>query len=538
MTSPMSPNKRLLELAFDGEDSNRALSGARLAQEEMMRRGDIVDRNGIILATNLYAPSLYADAVEVPDPELAADRLIAILPELNRTALIDKLTSLQRFVWLKRHLTPAQQYLVNRLGIPGLYFKEEEQRVYPQGRLLSHVVGYTDVDGNGIAGVEKFFDRRLITRVNRPVRERTLKLSVDVRVQHALRNELVASMTKFNAIGAAALVLDTRSGEVLALASLPDFDPNHPSTSPEIARFNRVTLGVYELGSVVKPMTVAMALEAGTVNMNGGYDARKPIRVSRFTIRDDHGKARWLTVPEILIYSSNIGAAKMALDVGAKRQRAFLDRLGMLRRASLELPEVGTPQLPPRWRDINLMTIAFGHGLAISPLQLSSAFSALVNGGVLVPPTLVLREPDAVVGSRVLKRSTSAQMRRLLRKVVTDGTGGKAKAAGYLVGGKTGTAEKAGARGYRKKALLSSFIAAFPMTEPRYVIYVLLDEPQGIKETFGYASGGWTAAPAISRIVSRIAPMLGVAQVDEKNPMIRQAMAVALPNREKRRASF
>lgn len=529
---------RLVELAIGGVEASGPVASVRLARQDIIRRSDIVDRNGVLLASNLAAPSLYADALEVPDAARAAARLLAVLPDLNRAKLIERLSSRQRFVWLKRHLTPQQQYQVNRLGIPGLYFKDEEQRVYPQGRLLSHVIGFTDIDGNGISGIEKFFDRRLIKSQTRKAQNKPLKLSVDVRVQYALREELATARAKFSAIGAAALVMDANSGEVLALASLPDFDPNHPSASPDNSLFNRATLGVYELGSVLKPLTVAMALETGTVGLRDGYNTKKPIRISRFTIRDSHPLARWQSVPEILIYSSNIGVARMALDVGIKRQRDFLDSMGMLRRPSLELPEVGAPQLPERWRDINAMTISYGHGLAVSALQITTAFSAVVNGGILTSPTLLRRAPDTVVGARVLKRKTSSNMRRLLRSVVTDGTGKKAAAPGYLVGGKTGTAEKAGVRGYRRKALLSSFIAAFPMNKPRYVVYVLLDEPQGIKETHNYASAGWTAAPAVARVIARIGPLLGVEQIDEKNPLIRQAMHVPLPRKGKRRASF
>jgi len=498
-------------------------------------RADVVDRGGRLLATNLHAASLYADASQVRDAHAVAEQLLRILPALDADELLRRLESRQRFIWLKRGLTPRQQDAVNRLGIPGLHFRNEPLRIYPHGRLAAHVLGHTDVDGYGIAGVEKFFDRELRLRARD---DRSLELSIDLRVQHALRDELARASDRFKALGAAGVVMDVSSGEVLALASLPDFDPNHPSTSPETTRFNRATLGVYELGSVFKPFTVAMALDAGTVGLADGYDATKPIRISRFLIRDDHAKKRWLSVPEILIYSSNIGAAKMAMDVGGEGQQTFMRRLGLLRRPVLELPELGAPLSPERWRDVNIMTAAYGHGIAISPLQLASAFGALVNGGVLLPPTLRKADADLPVGQRVVTPRTSDLMRRLLRLVVTHGTGGKAEVPGFAVGGKTGTAEKAAVNGYRRTALLSSFIAAFPMTEPRYVVYVLLDEPTGTKATYGFASAGWTAAPLAGRVIARIAPLLGVAPVDMQSPAVRDALALPNAGRGQKLASF
>jgi cell division protein FtsI (penicillin-binding protein 3) len=395
------------------------------------------------------------------------------------------------------------------------------------------VLGFTDVDGNGISGVEKFFDEDLKDRARRG---EELRLSLDLRVQHAVRDELQAAVTKFNAEGAGGLVLDVRTGEVVALVSLPDFDPNHPGGAGPLERFNRMTLGVYELGSVFKIFTTAMALDAGKVTLAGGYDATNPIKVSRFTIRDDHPKRRWLSVPEIFMYSSNIGAAKMALDVGTAGQQAFLGRLGLLRRPTIELPEVGSPLSPSPWREINTMTVAFGHGVAITPLQMASAMAAVANGGVLRPATLIRRDGPAP-GQQVLSPRTSDIMRRLLRLVVVEGTGKKAEAEGYLVGGKTGTAEKAAGRGYNRRALLTSFIAAFPMNAPRYVVYVVIDEPTGTRETHGFATAGWNAAPALSRVVSRVAPLLGVAPVDDERPDIREALAVAINGRGPQLAS-
>jgi cell division protein FtsI (penicillin-binding protein 3) len=526
---------RLVTLTANGTGDEAQVAQVSGIEPVAAERADILDRNGSLLATNLKAASLHADTQVVPDPVAAADALAQVLPEVGRPELLEKLRSGQRFVWLKRLMTPRQQDAVNRLGIPGLYFRTEERRVYPYGRAAAHVLGFTDIDGNGIAGVEKFFDDRLRRS---GADTRPLRLSIDLRVQHALYDELSRAVAEFDALGAAGLVMDAGSGEVLALASLPDFDPNHPGASPGTNRFNRATLGVYELGSVFKPFTVAMALDNGTTRLKDGYDATSPIRVARFTIRDDHPKKRWLSVPEILMYSSNIGAAKMALDVGGDRQQDYFARLGLLSRPRLELPEVGLPLSPAPWRDINVMTASFGHGVAVSPLQMTAAFGALVNGGVLVRPTVLRADDRPAAGERAISEKTSKQMRRLLRLVVTDGTGRKADVPGFLVGGKTGTAEKAGAGGYQRKALLSSFVAAFPMTAPRYVIYALLDEPQGTPQTHGFASAGWTAAPVAGRVIARIGPLLGMHPVDGDSAAVREAMAVKVISREPKLASY
>ncbi len=482
-----------------------AFADAVSSQPPITGRANIVDRNGVILATSLPTQSLYANPRDIINVADAADRLVRALPELNRKEVLIKLKSKSSFVWLKRDLTPKQQFAVNRQGIPGLAFQREERRVYPQLRAAAHVLGLTDVDGSGIAGIERRFDQFL--KSGGPA----LVLSIDLRVQAVMRRQLLLAMTEFRAIGAAGVVLDVRTGEVLALVSLPDFDPNRPGSSRGYAAFNRASKGVYEMGSTFKLFTVAMALDSGTVTLKDGYDASKPIRVARFTISDYHGKNRWLSIPEILIYSSNIGAARMALDVGTDLQRAYLGRLGLLSAASVELPEVGLPLTPPVWRDINTMTIGYGHGIAVSPLQLTNAAAALVNGGIYRPPTLLRQDADKIMpGKRVLSEKTSEQMRFLMRQVVRRGTGRKAETAGYAVGGKTGTADKIVAGGYVDGALISSFIGAFPIENPRYIILALLDEPKGNKRTSNYATGGWVAAPVVRGVVRRLGPLLGL----------------------------
>jgi cell division protein FtsI (penicillin-binding protein 3) len=489
--------------------------------ELQTERADIVDRNGVLLATSLATGSLYANPKLVLDPADAAAKLARVLPGLHEKETAAKLGSDRSFVWLRRSLTPKEQYAVNRLGIPGLFFQREERRVYPHGALTSHVVGFTDIDKRGLAGVEQYFDDRL-KQSNEPIR-----LSLDIRIQHLVREELAKAVEEFRAIGGGAMVLDIHTGELLAMVSLPDFDSNAPGQAAPETRFNRNTLGVYEPGSTFKIFNTAMALDYGTTTMSGGYDATKPIQVARFTISDYKGQKRWLSVPEIFMHSSNIGSVRMALDVGRDRQKEFLGRMGFLKTPSIELPEVGGPLVPAPWREISTMTIAFGHGISVTPLQLVSGTAAIVNGGVLRPVTLMRRDEEAApAGTRVISARTSDQMRRLMRLVVERGTAKSSNVPGYLVGGKTGTAEKIVNGRYKKDARISSFVGAFPMNAPRFVVYAMLDEPKGNKATLGYATAGWVVAPAVGRIVTRIASLYGIAPVDDNAPALTEQLFI------------
>tara|TARA_B100000676_G_scaffold87608_1_gene87478 strand:+ start:298 stop:2064 length:1767 start_codon:yes stop_codon:yes gene_type:complete len=494
---------------------------ARAPQAETLQfaRADIVDRNGVLLATNLPTASLYADPRQVIEPADAARRLAGVLPGLIKEKLAAKLASKRAFVWIKRELTPRQQQNVIALGLPGIDFQREDRRVYPPGRLMSHVVGFVDVDEKGLAGIERRFEDDLRRRAE------PLRLSIDMRMQHALCGELAVAQDEFTAVGAAGLVLDARTGEVMAMCSLPDFDPNKPMASTSVSRFNRVALGVYELGSAFKIFTTAMALESGIARLEDRYDATKPLKVSRFTIRDFHAKERWLSVSEIFKYSSNIGSARLAMEVGGKTQRAFLDSIGLLQPAAIELPEVGAPLVPDVWRPINTMTIGFGHGIAVSPLQLAAGVASMVNGGVYHQPTLIKRN-DVPLGRRVISERTSKKLRKLLRLVVEDGTGGRADVPGYLVGGKTGTAEKSGTSGYRRRALISSFIGAFPVDDPQYVVFAMLDEPKGTEKTHGFATGGWVAAPVVGQLVRRIGPLAGIRPYEDELPSVRRDLDI------------
>ncbi len=496
---------RLVELTVLDRNHEPRVAQSTDARSWTAERADVLDRNGFVLATSLPTVSVYADPREVLDPVDAANRLGAVLPDLDRHAIATKLSSPGRFVWIQRNLTPTQHFDINRLGLPGVRFQRAERRVYPHGRAAAHVLGLTDLDGRGIAGVERFFDARLRERAG------PLHLSLDIRLQSIVRDELARAVQEFRALGGAAVVLDANTGETLAMSSLPDFDPNISETLRGEAGFNRAAKGVYEMGSTFKLFTAAMALDAGTVTLEGGYDASKPIRIARFTISDYHAKNRWLSVPEILVHSSNIGAAKMAVDVGGAAQRDYLKRLGLLSSPAIELPEVGHPLSPARWREINTMTISYGHGIAVSPLQLAGAVSTLVNGGVQYGPTLLRHEKGKpIAGERVLTADTSRKIRGLMELVVKHGTGKNAAVAGYRIGGKTGTAEKQVGGRYSKKDLISSFVGAFPMENPRYVVLALVDEPHGNKGTFNYATGGWVAAPVVGRIIERMAPLMGI----------------------------
>src|SRR5215469_831505 len=521
---------RIVEIVIVGGGTAESQMGRfRIVTPPVPSHADIVDRNGNVLAASLDSPSLYANPKQILDAAEATNKLVRVLPNLGAAEVSAKLTSGKSFVWIRRHLTPAEQHDVNQLGIPGLEFEHEERRVYPDGELTSHVVGYTGIDNAGFAGVERSLDGVLRGR------REPLRLSLDIRLQYILHEELQRVIDDFTAKGGAGLIMDVNSGEILAMASLPDFDPNHPAAPdpqhPAIPladrMFNRVTLGVYELGSIFKIFTVAMALDCGTATVASTYDASHPLKIGRFTISDYHGKHRVLSVPEILMYSSNIGAARMAVAAGAQTQREFLSRLGLLKTPKIEVSEVAAPHYPAKWREVNVMTIAFGHGISVTPLSFATAAAALVNGGILRPATLIKLAPGyEPQGRRVISTKTSEQMRRLMRLVVEHGTGTMAAAPGYVVGGKTGTADKVSGRHYAERKLLSSFVGVFPINNPKYLVLTMVDEPHPNKQSHGYATAGWTVAPATSRIIQRVAPLLGVQPVDENSPEVQRALMV------------
>jgi cell division protein FtsI (penicillin-binding protein 3) len=508
---------------------DKATARNHAGEHALPGRADIVDRHGVLLATTLVMPSLYANPKQILDKERVAAELAQIFPELSAAKLAESFNRPNlSFVWIKHDLTPRQQMAVNALGEHALQFLNEDRRVYPKGNLFAHVVGFVDSDGKGMAGIEAGLDKRLKTDPT-PVR-----LSVDARVQFILRNEIVHQMTAFGAKRGFGLVMNVRSGEVLALASLPDFDPNDLTAASTDQLYNHATFGVYEMGSVFKIFNTAMLLSSGLANLGTKFDATKPIKIGRFTIHDDHPQRRWLSVAEVFQYSSNIGSAKEAVTAGVPRQEDFLGKLGLLNTPHFELPEVAAPHIPSPWHEINLMTVAFGHGISVSLLQMATAVSAVVNGGLLYRPTLIARASEPQ-GERVLTPAISDEMRRLLRLVVTSGTGKFAAAPGYLVGGKTGTAEEVENKGYARKQLLSSFVGVFPINDPKYVIIISIDQPHGTNASYGYATAGWVAAPGVSHIIERMAPLVGIHPIDEDAPDIRRALMIETPVPEGRK---
>ena len=493
-------------------------------------RAMITDRNGEILAISLPTAGLYANPREMIDPADTAHKLHTVLPRLDEDVARTRLMSGKQFVYLERQITPNEQLAVNTLGIPGLYFQAGERRRYPQGRVAAHVIGGVDVDGHGIAGVERFFDQRLHDDAE------PLRLSIDVRVQAALRDELSKAMDEFTAIGGCGIVMDVRTGEVIAMVSLPDYDANKAAQAKPEERFNRAVTGMYEPGSTFKLQTAAMALDSGVAQLWNQYDAANPIHIGRFTITDFEGKHRFLYLPEVLAYSSNLGAAHIAQSVGPTRQRAWLEKMGMFDRIGVELPEAGHPIVPTvaNWGEAVNLTVGFGHGIAVSPLHVVRGTAALANGGIVLRPTLLAPEPGAGprMGTRIMQQVTSDTIRRLMRLVVTDGYGKPADIPGYFVGGKTGTAEKTSGHGYKKHTNVSAFMSVFPMNSPHYAVYFMLDEPHGNKATGGYSTAGAVSAPAAGRVIAKIAPMLGLLPETANIPAITASLAIPMaPNR-------
>lgn len=506
---------RIVQLAaFEpGYDKIRTSSTAK----SRIPRSDIIDRSGFVLATDLRTGSLFANPRKVNDIDEAIELLTPHLPNLDVPKLRKKLQSKKGFVWVQREVTPRLQETIHDLGIAGFGFRNETRRIYPMGTLASHVLGFVDVDSVGLAGIEKYLDDRgrlFAASLADPHKSAAapVELALDVRVQHGLTEELKRAVKKFKAKGALGIVMDATTGEVVAASSLPDFNPNDPKDAQKKDRINRFTGGVFEMGSVFKAVTFAMAFDKGTVGLDSRFDVRAPLKAGGSKIDDFHPQRRILTVPEVFTYSSNIGTAKMALAVGLPEHQAFLEKFGFFDRLRTEIPEAAAPLRPRRWGTVSTMTASFGHGISVQPLQLVAAAAALVNGGRLITPTFLKRDAELVAGHsrQVLRPETSRKMRYLFRLNVEKGTGRKAKADGFAVGGKTGTAEKVVGGRYSKKHRFNSFLGAFPMDNPRYVLVVSIDEPQPLPETHGFATSGWNAVPTAGKVIARIAPLLGL----------------------------
>jgi len=488
------------------------------AVQQLASRPDILDRNGEILATDIKTASLYAEPRKIVDPDETIEMLSTVLPDLDWEATYKRLKSGAGFVWIKRGLTPRQQSQIMALGVPGIGFRTEKRRFYPGGPTASHILGLVNVDNQGIAGMEKYIDSQGLTDL-RSVGLATgqslepVRLSIDIRVQHIMRDVLVNAMERYRAIAAGAVVLNVKTGEVIAMASVPDFDPNNPVHALDKDRLNRMSAGTYEMGSTIKSFTTAMALDSGKFNLNSRLDASRPLVFGRQTIRDFHGKGRVLTLPEVFIFSSNIGSGREADAVGIEGHRAFLKKIGLLDRLQTELPEVARPVEPRVWKKVHSMTISFGHGMMTTPLQTAVGAAALMNGGKLMPPTFLMRtqaEADQVA-KQIIHPQVSADMRYLYRLNATapGGSGKRATVPGYRVGGKTGTAEKVVHGRYSKDVRFNAFLASFPMDDPTYVVLTIIDEPKPEEGKFS-ATAGLNAAPMVSEIIRRSASFLGV----------------------------
>ena len=499
---------RILYLAAFGDHAGRKEGLTALIPE----RGDIVDRNGDPLARTIDAWTIAIHPNRVIGDKLGLARKLAeLMPELSQEQYFALLRSGKPFFYLRRRASPGLVEAVNALGEPGLAIQREPDRLYPQTTLAAHVLGYTDIDGHGVAGMERAFDKYLSDAATRG---QPLTLSIDSRVQQALEHELMTAMTKFSAIGAAAVVMDVHTGEVLAMTSLPEVNPNAPGAATPDARFNRATQGVYELGSTFKPFTVAMAMDSGVIRSFGQhYNCPNVLPVYGHLVHDTHPFGRTCTVAEIMEESSNIGTAQIADQLGTERQKMWLGKMGFTGPVPIELKERGRALTPgSRWGPFETMTVGFGQGIAVAPLQLAMGYATLFNGGVYHSPTLIKidRNHPLSRGKRVFSEETSYRMRALLRLVVMKGTGKKADAPGYRVGGKTGTAQKLINGRYSQTINITSFAGVFPMDEPRYVIVAMLDEPKATPDTYGFTTAGWNVAPVVSGTISRIAPMLGV----------------------------
>jgi cell division protein FtsI (penicillin-binding protein 3) len=482
-------------------------------------RPAILDRNGLELAVDIRVPSLFAEPRRIIDIDEAAEAILTVLPDLDPDWLRQRLTGEKGFVWVRRELTPAQQERIFSLGIPGLDFVTESKRFYPGGNEASHILGAVNIDNTGIAGIEKHMDGEDVALLQelglaRDAELAPVNLSIDLRVQHVMHEQLTDALTRYRAVAAAGVMLDVRTGEVIALVSLPDFDPNDPKTALEKDRFNRITAGIFELGSTFKTITIAGALDSGLVRITDQFDARFGITFGRFTIDDFHGKHRVLSVPEIYKYSSNIGAIRVMQAMGKDLYRDFLGKLGFDKRVPFELPEMRNPEIPAKFSEIVAATASFGHGLSISPLHQAVAYAGLVNDGCMLPPTLYKRtEAEAqALCAHVISPETSAKIRYLMRLNALEGSGShmNKEADGYRAGGKTGTAEKVVNGHYAAGLNLNVFTSAFPLDDPRYAMVIIVDEPHAENEQSG-TTAGWNAGEVTGRIIGRAAPMLGIA---------------------------
>lgn len=514
---------QLIHLGLKARNTHRSSMLTRLSQS--WSRPDIVDRKGRLLATDVYERSLFANPSIILDVDEVVEQLTGLFPDMNEAGLRARLSDRRRhFVWLRRALNPRVAQQVHDLGLPGLGFRRELHRIYPAGAIAGHILGRVDPDNKGIAGIERYIDEHVGILPAQGAQKKLLAplvLSLDLGVQHDLHAVLSDALKRYRAKAASGVVLDVKTGEIVAAVSLPDVDPARPAQAIDPKRRDRLAGGTYELGSVFKAFTIAMALDSGAATLSKTYDVTRPLLLGRKLLTEHHAPNRPISVREVFIYSSNVGAAMMGQEAGPQRQRAFLARMGLLSPMRTEAGPVAKPSLPRRWSKVATATISYGHGLAVSPLQFATAAAALVNGGIRIKASFLPTIPkdkaggpmgDAAPSSRVLSAATSASLRQIMRLNVTSrhGTGRRAASPGYRVGGKTGTAEIASKNGYAKKSVVSSFLAAFPMDAPRYLTLVSIFQPKGTTGQPGRITASVNAAPATARLVRRIAPLLAV----------------------------
>ena len=481
-------------------------------------RPDLLDRNGQMMATDIKTMSVFAEPRRIIDKDEAVELLTAVLPDVDARELRNRIGSRKGFVWVKRGITQKQQEEVYRLGLPGVGFLPENKRVYPNGPVAAHVIGFTNLDNQGIAGIEKWVDGQGLGDLKgagfdiKPQDLKPISLSIDSKATFAVRDELAKGIEHFKATAGSAAIMDVNTGEMIAYTSLPDYDPNNPVDALDPQHINRLNVGVYEMGSTFKAISIAMALEANKVTLRSTVDARDNLRYGRFTIHDFHATHRILTVPEVFVHSSNIGTARMAMMVGVDGHKAFLRKMGQLTRLQTELPESASPLVPAHWSELNTMTIAFGQGLNVAPLQAMMAVGALANGGSLITPTFLKRDSSDVRADfpKVVRPEVSEALRYLMRVNATLGSAKKIDIPGYFAGGKTGTADKIIHGHYSKDRVNTTFMSIVPADKPKYLFFVMMEDPQAAEGTYGFHTAAWNSGDVCGKIMERVAPLLNL----------------------------
>ncbi len=481
-------------------------------------RPDLLDRNGEMMATDIKTMSVFAEPRRIIDKDEAVELLTAVLPDVDARELRNRIGSRKGFVWVKRGITQKQQEEVYRLGLPGVGFLPENKRVYPNGPVAAHVIGFTNLDNQGIAGIEKWVDGQGLGDLKgagfdiKPQDLKPISLSIDSKATFAVRDELAKGIEHFKATAGSAAIMDVNTGEMIAYTSLPDYDPNNPVDALDPQHINRLNVGVYEMGSTFKAISIAMALEANKVTLRSTVDARDNLRYGRFTIHDFHATHRILTVPEVFVHSSNIGTARMAMMVGVDGHKAFLRKMGQLTRLQTELPESASPLVPAHWSELNTMTIAFGQGLNVAPLQAMMAVGALANGGSLITPTFLKRDSSDVRADfpKVVRPEVSEALRYLMRVNATLGSAKKIDIPGYFAGGKTGTADKIIHGHYSKDRVNTTFMSIVPADKPKYLFFVMMEDPQAAEGTYGFHTAAWNSGDVCGKIMERVAPLLNL----------------------------